>query len=397
MSDPTLSEMLAMAAISYRGFNLIGPASFKLVRLRQALDESFGRFPSVKDKWKVVWGPAACGLSVFGLDDVVVYVAEAVGDPSNLAVVIRGTNPVSLADWIFGDLMFEQMVPWSFGEKVPADAKISASTGLGLAIIRRLAWSTEGAPVNGPVQDKTVSFSETLEGWVKRIGALFLSSLSSEIKNSIARLGDLNFDPIATLGLRHTSGQALKEFLRQRVSAAQDSEIYVTGHSKGGALSSTVALWLADTQGREVSPDESWDPENRATIRCYSFAGPTAGNAAFADYSNARLEDRCHRIWNRMDIVPRAFVSADLRKIPDDYKFSDIIDWPLKKLIDHVADKAEQLGYKQICGSGTALDCSLAEGMIFPTQIAHQHLDGYLEKIGLLKEMSAAILFKPVL
>ncbi len=213
----------------------------------------------------------------------------------------------------------------------------------------------------------------------------------------IPRLADPNFNPITELGLKPITGQTLKAFLKQRVSEAPKSEIYVTGHSKGGALSSTVTLWLTDTQGPTIAPKESWDPENRATIRCYSFAGPTAGNASFADYSDARLGADCRRVWNRMDIVPRGFVASELRRISSDYGLTGLAATAINELVERVADQAEKFNYKQICGTGMMLDCPLEANLSFPLQIVHQHMDSYLKKVGLFSEMNVATLFAPVL
>src|SRR5258708_6836160 len=98
------------------------------------------------------------------------------------------------------------------------------------------------------------------------------------------------------------SGTDLVRFLGDRIDAAAGKvNLYVTGHSKGGALSSTLALWLADTQ-------TDWDQNNKATVTAYSFAGPTAGNKEFADHLDSVLRANHHRVVNPFDLVP--YVSA---------------------------------------------------------------------------------------
>src|SRR5208282_805605 len=111
-------------------------------------------------------------------------------------------------------------------------------------------------------------------------------------------------------------GIDLRTFLAKTINNAHEPvDIFVTGHSKGGALSSTLALWLADTQGKgSVPKDEQWDIDGKATVYCYSFAGPSAGNAKFADHSNQKIGARCWRIANRQDLVPHAW--SDIAAIP---------------------------------------------------------------------------------
>ena len=93
---------------------------------------------------------------------------------------------------------------------------------------------------------------------------------------------------------------SLSTFLRQLPS---DADIFVTGHSLGGCLASVVAAWLASVFG------------GAARLKAYTFAAPSAGNAAFADYFNALFIDsdtntsKAFRVYNSLDSVPNAWAS----------------------------------------------------------------------------------------
>src|SRR5262249_56320264 len=98
--------------------------------------------------------------------------------------------------------------------------------------------------------------------------------------------------------------------------AEGDGEFVYTWHGKFGALASTLALWLAETQGPGAPLAERWDRERRATVRCWSFAAPTAGNAAFARRAGGVIGTRNRRIVNPLDVVPTARAAATLGPLP---------------------------------------------------------------------------------
>ena len=73
----------------------------------------------------------------------------------------------------------------------------------------------------------------------------------------------------------------LLEFLKSQT--AKPIKVCVTGHSLGGCLAGTFALYLKDNRG-------SWDSSGTSPVCCITFAAPTAGNAAFATYSDGQFE-----------------------------------------------------------------------------------------------------------
>jgi hypothetical protein len=81
------------------------------------------------------------------------------------------------------------------------------------------------------------------------------------------------------------------------------ASIFVTGHSLGACLASIMAARLAYELGGSGS------------LKVYTFAAPTAGNGAFADYYNRLFTDAAsgvstaYRIYNTLDAVPNGWAT----------------------------------------------------------------------------------------
>lgn len=376
-ADSTTRTMLALSAITYRGFNLIGPQAAKRAHLRALLDECIANVSAIKNQWEVVWGPCDFSSGTVGLDDSMMFVARSRAEPGTLAIAIRGTNPIAIRDWIFGDAMVAHPRPWAGGDR---GACISASTDLGLAVLRHLRWDPSvlksGASVN---------WIERLEHRLRLLDLKALGRTAEERTKALA--GGSPDQPMGRgLGVEEqpAGGTSLEDFVRAHLQVHPSARINVTGHSKGGALSSTLALWL-----KQIFASSS--------IAAYSFAGPTAGNGAFARYSDRILGADCHRIWNLRDVVPRAFVPALMKEVPEILELSGVEGLGVQALIAAVVTAVQQLDYTQICGAGSSFDLGLASGLSLPLQMAHQHLDSYLAWAGLLDEMDTARLFAPAL
>ncbi len=212
-----------------------------------------------------------------------------------------------------------------------------------------------------------------------------------------------HFDPLALMAaaIEEEAGSAagldLRSFLAEKVKTER-YDIYVTGHSKGAALSSTLALWLADTQGSDsVSEGDRWDVNRNATVHAYSFAGPTAGNGKFAAHSNRVIGDRCWRVVNKNDIVPCAW--NELPRIPDLYGSSVVKRNFLRRLCDQVEPGVASLDYQQISSGDRVHEFAgpIVPEMPFLGQAIHQHLDAYFQETHLDLEMNLATFFTPVL
>jgi len=396
------NTMLTLAAISYCGYNLILPEPLKSAHLRQTMTQLLNKLSPVRDQWIIVWGPATFNAASPGFDDAAMYVARKLPfdvQPATYAIVVRGTNPISLMDWIFGDLMVARQVAWAYGKGI-GDAKISLSTALGLRVLQHLRWEQVTSAASAE-QQRTIPDSP--EAWTRAIQARLSRQSVTDILQGLEEklLAGANFDPL--LLFRRFEGQAggpgsdLRNFLKQQVtSSPQKVNIYVTGHSKGGTLSSTLALWLADTQGTDVPSGDQWDPSSKAAISAYSFAGPTAGNKAFADRSTAILKEGLHRIVNTKDAVPYAWNIDNLKLVPTLYRLSDPERTVLEGLVDRIAKAVEQLSYWQP-GDATTMDPRELPNRPLLAQLIHQHLDGYFEEMGLIGEMSLATFFKPLI
>jgi ubiquinone biosynthesis protein len=398
------NAMLTLAAISYCGYNLTLPEPVKSAHLRQKMTKLLNTLSPVKGQWDILWGPATFSAASPGFDDAAMYIARKLPfelQPPTYAIVVRGTNPISLTDWIFGDLMVARQVEWAYG-KDTGGAKISLSTALGLQVLQHLRWE-EGTSMVAAEQQGTIP--DSAEAWTHAIRARLLSEsvtgILQGLEEKLRPLAGANFDA-SSLFRRfegHTSspGSDLRSFLKQQVASSPGAvEIFVTGHSKGGALSSTLALWLADTQGTDVPPDDQWDPAGKATISAYSFAGPTAGNKAFAEHSTAVLKQRLHRIVNTKDVVPYAWSADTLKLVPMLYRLPDFEQLALQRLVARIVRAVEPLGYCQP-GDATRMDPNELPDRPLLAQLIHQHLDGYFEEMGLIGEMSLATFFEPVI
>ena len=91
----------------------------------------------------------------------------------------------------------------------------------------------------------------------------------------------------------------LAQKIRARVGAG--SRIYVTGHSKGGALAALAAVRLADEL--RLPP-----------TAVYAYAAPRAGNGAFADHYRRTISESW-RFENRDDIVPHLPPGGAMRRV----------------------------------------------------------------------------------
>ena len=433
--------MLGLAALAYRGVGDRSEVEIrrKLVPWLPTLEQAgLGR-------WQLVWGPAAFRAPLGLFDDSMAYVVRDLdAKHARYAVVIRGTNPVSVFDWVVGDLWVDELVAWPHGPPEDhAGAQISVSSFLGLRILQSLRSEPEPPPgirswfsrlrrrFRRDVSDGMALVSDALwresddarnllpeldwqqvirdpdrfdlEGrlelladidklrssWVDAIGRVHRRLDSNGSLGDVSARATLD----ATLGLVDVAaardrGVGLSDFLASVVSDTPATEINVTGHSKGGALANVVGLWLADTQRHAGQ----WDPLGKATVSCYSFAGPTAGNAAFAAHFHAMFGTRSRRITNTLDVVPHAWDAAELRQISDLYEPGMATPAPLTALVEQLATTIAPRGYEHVeheFDFDPGVDPHVT---LFLTQVIHQHLDAYLKTVAPTLPFNAASL-----
>lgn len=262
-------QMLTLSYVSYCGYALTGTDKNNAQKIAPHLVEHLALEPPTADEWKLVWGPAVSEFWFSLFDDNMAYIVQHRKHPHRFAVVFRGTNPVALSNWIVEDFFVFRKKPWKEGDN-PVQvygnrpAKISYGTHVGMEKVKKME-----APVGVP-------------------GA----------------------------------GSTMLQFLRiQAETHDKPLDITVTGHSLGATLSSTYGLFLKQTSGKvDIPVQEQWDPDGKANIHVYAFAGATAGNKAFADYSDSLLDDaHLKRLSNSLDIVPHAWNKDSVAQMKDLY------------------------------------------------------------------------------
>ena len=317
----TEQVLLTLAGLAYRGFHdLLRGASHADV-IRGALLDGLHALPPVKDEWILVWGPVTSRSRPDAFDSAAMYVVQHRREPTRYVVVIRGTNPISASDWLFGDFWVSATVPWPYA-RAADEVAISASSALGLSKLQamrspRLAL----APVpdggrRGATQDAVdAQVAQIALGW-RRFADGPTGWLENHVVDRLKTAVSLSWMDLRprSLGAPDENGLTLLTFLALEAHAAgQALDVVVTGHSKGGALASMVALWLRELL---VTPDavERWDGGRGARVACYAFAAPTPGNAAFADRIDAVLGPDHRHLRNMNDVVTLAWQADELGK-----------------------------------------------------------------------------------
>lgn len=392
--------MLALAALSYRGYgnhNEAMVAKYLDPWLPGLADEGLGT-------WRRVWGPACFRAPTSFVDDAMVYVAKradaSANDPPHYAVAVRGTNPISLFDWVFGDFWVRYRVGWDGDATVP----VSASTALGLAIVQNLT-ATEPASEFGSLAHFANGVTSALQGVGFHVAELLPDALLGrpdlfDDDVVLQRIADFTSAATQHVGsgvfgrlLDHFDGDldSVRDLVQQRVftrvlaavrasrdegstlldfltSAAVEpgATVSVTGHSKGGALAVATALWLHET----------WAPQKGGTVECFSFAGPTAGGADFVARFETALGSRTRSVVNRCDVVPHAWAVDDLQHIGDLYPALDV---PTELL----AQAVDRLEYAHVRGAEVVeFGTRPRPGRPLVEELAYQHLDAYLLEAG---------------
>jgi len=289
---PTLRQQVSVsfAYLAYSGELLTGDPTTVPLQIFEIMRETMPQIPPLLNNgsldWKIVWGPAIFTFPFPAiLQDNMMYVAQQISQPQNYVIGVRGTNAKAFFDWVEEDLEVWSKVPWS-------------------------------VPSGVPVQGSPMISKATQDG----INAL---------------LNDL----IPVVGLPGVNTN-ITEFLCQ-VAASDKVNLLFTGHSLGGALSPTLALWFKQSQN--LAGD--WDPQGNASISTVPFAGPTAGDQDFVNFFNQQLGDACDRIYNTLDIVPHAWETATLGELPNLYLPTIRMTLAEKLLIDFIEKSV--LGYVQ--------------------------------------------------
>jgi hypothetical protein len=315
---------LIMAFLPYLGAPLSGSdVSQKACKLVGAALEAL---KEPLGPWEVVWGPGVFQIVPGAIPANTMFVARH-EQTRELFISIAGTNPFSAYAWFVEDFDVDETRAWGYGA-APEGVALSKGTLKGL---------------------------RALQGMVP---------------------------PAGTPGENRTLANFLEAHLDQ---GGEPIEVTVSGHSLGGALSPTLALWLLDTQ-------KTWDHHTRALISVYAYAGPTPGNDDFASYIDARFGDRLHRIANPLDVVTHAWNVGDLAELKALYtpKISRNAIWD--KATDFAIAATNGISYRQIDPSPVLLDGKVKEDLVWRWmpplanlvgQVLYQHTLAYFELLGL--------------
>jgi hypothetical protein len=283
------------------------------------LEESISKsLLSVSDELGIdsfTWGPVAHKSGIELFSDALVFVVKNKTKTTvpTYSLVIRGTNPFSVSSWIFQDLDTSGLVPWTrqSPHAKASDTWISCATDTSMELHTSLAWN----------------------------------------------------------------GSTIIDWLINELSAAPDTGICldVCGHSLGGLMSTTFALWLRDEIAARGLAD-------KLDMHIYAFAGPTAGNAAFAAYSQQSFGNsyQCYR--NKLDIATHVWTEYDMFTIlPDIYAPTITLKPAERKILDSLCTKIRALGYTQL-PTAADISSSICTSRLFDDyllQAAYQHVVPY--------------------
>lgn len=278
---------------------------------------------------ELVWGPALHQPRPELLDadsrrsDALAFISRDL-DSGDYFVVFRGTNTVSATEWILQDFLVQKQVPWS---------ELSPGTAAG--------------------PDALVS-----EGTARAV------QLRLALRPDEGEAG---------------AGSCLEEALFGIVARAKGRAVlHFAGHSLGGLLAPTMALWLVDRL------DCSGLAELRASklgLDVYGYAAPTAGNQAFASYLASRLPQN-RRYANPYDIAPLAWSEGTMASLPSLYA-PEIAMSPLtKSFFELCRGLAREKGYAHP-GSCVPVPSRTvpARGDLFLLEAAYQHSFPYLDML----------------
>ncbi|MEJ2669428.1 MAG: hypothetical protein P8077_03960 [Gammaproteobacteria bacterium] len=296
----------------------------------------------IANRWELVWGPAVYRFPLAIFDDNLMFVVKDKTTPDTYAIVLRGTNPVAVSDWLFEDLKVRQLIPWPTTPQTgKLNPKISQATHIGLQILKNMI-ATTGTP-----------------------GA----------------------------------GEDLKVLLRRIIAdkTTEQVDISVTGHSLAGALAPLLALWLADTQGEEcVDKHEQWDTQRVTKLSCTAFAGPSPGNKDFTAYYDRVIGQQTQRIHNHLDVVPHAWAQSTMKGLLSLYKGTASPNLLLIGVYYYFLLTTRHLNYEQIKPETPAFLGTINSKLKnFIEQMIDQHTMGYLNEynisecvgMGALKEL----------
>jgi Lipase (class 3) len=394
----TEQVMLTLAGLAYRGFHDLLAGAAHAHRVRYALLDGLRTLPPVEGEWALVWGPVTSRSGPDAFDSAAMFVVRHRREPARYVVAIRGTNPIAASDWLFGDFWVSTTVPWPYARAADRVA-VSASTALGLSKLQAMRAPREPAEEADPAAPPPRR--DALERQVEAIAASWArlaaepsawvqEHLMDRLRTAVT-LPWMELRPRSPAPDPDGPERDLLSFLAAAARAQPEPlDVWVTGHSKGGALACATALWLEDTLA-SADPAEHWDGGRGARISCYAFAAPTPGNAAFASRVERVLGKRHHHLRNTNDVVTHAWQADELQRIPALYDPRRPV---LEPLIPFIVSRVKALDYRHAQTGVDVFAGLLDPERPFVAEFVHQHLQAYLEHCGLARDgVTARALF----
>jgi len=323
----------------------------------QNLLKDLSRYNSALKDMSIVWGPVIHKSPLF-TTDALAFIAK---DPSGgYYVVIRGTNPISAWSWLVDDFLTFQQLPW--------------------------AMTTNMEHIT---QEQIIGTKGTASVDIKKLISIFSGSNSFEDKCAVSLSAFLSL--WVHVNLRDEYGQTIRDFLIAKKGDVK--KLYITGHSLGGLLAPTYGLWLYEnTVELQHTPTD-----------IYAFAGPTAGNSFFAQYTDSlfclnRTVWNYYRLYNHYDVVVNVWNKTSMDSIKYLYQSAGITpdDWECG-LINTFLFDAYGKDYTQP-GMAIPLNSTLDNPVTltnkdFLLQMGYQHVFPYLFGCGYNVIQTLSILF----
>lgn len=260
--------LLSILSNAVNSINDVGTEAELSAKLWTTMSLLIGLNKETIGDWKIVWGPSVREVLKYGIVNNVMAVLRKEDERDGVVyvVVVGATNPDSLYDWFVEDFAVFKQVGFPGGVN---GEKISQATSIGLEMLLSLSSPPDGAVCDPP-----------------------------------------------------QSQVSLHSFLASAPDASKATLIF-TGHSLGGALAPTLALYFAQHNSPE-GPLGDW-----AQVLTYPTAGATPGNQEFADlyaqyFPKEQAGSAPYRYWNAMlwndlDVVPHAWVPINILQCPTLY------------------------------------------------------------------------------